>query len=187
MRTLALGLSGPGAYGDYYMTKTKEQRTVVIEAPRFEMADIQIVGTAPFVMNKFSKKAREEMRAKQELGSKSKKGQARTAKDFQATYEAAMHRSRDGWIGISAPAFRNAMISACRIVGFKMTLAKLSIFVEADGFDEDDGTPLVRIIGDGSQRRDCRECNVVLRHLFQRGGRPDRPDRPLLPDDLPAV
>ena len=28
-----------------------------------------------------------------------------------------------------------------------MTLAKLSSFVEADGFDREDGTPLVRIIG----------------------------------------
>jgi hypothetical protein len=37
------------------------------------------------------------------------------------------------------------MISACRTVGFKMTLAKLSVFVEADGFDKQDGTPLVKI------------------------------------------
>jgi hypothetical protein len=37
------------------------------------------------------------------------------------------------------------MISACRLVGFAMTLAKLSIFIEADGYDKDEGTPLVRI------------------------------------------
>ena len=40
------------------------------------------------------------------------------------------------------------MISACRLVGFKMTLAKLSTFVEADGYDKQDGIPLVRIYGD---------------------------------------
>ena len=40
------------------------------------------------------------------------------------------------------------MISACRVVGFKMTLAKLSVFVEPDGFDAVDGTPLVKIIGE---------------------------------------
>jgi hypothetical protein len=39
------------------------------------------------------------------------------------------------------------MISACRLVGFKMTLAKLSTFVEADGFDLQDGIPLVRVYG----------------------------------------
>ena len=64
------------------------------------------------------------------------------------TYEQAKHVSEEGWIGIPAPSFRNAMISACRIVGFKMTLAKLSVFVLPDGFDADDGTPLVRIYGE---------------------------------------
>jgi hypothetical protein len=39
------------------------------------------------------------------------------------------------------------MISACKIVGFKMTHAKLAIFIEAEGFDADEGTPLVKIIG----------------------------------------
>jgi hypothetical protein len=39
------------------------------------------------------------------------------------------------------------MISACRLVGFKMTLAKLSVFVEADGWDQQDGIPLVRVYG----------------------------------------
>jgi len=130
------------------MVKATEARSVVIEAPKFEMADITIVGTAPYVQNKFSQKARDIMKAKQESGSRGKKGAAREGKDFQATYEAAKHVSREGWCGIPAPSFRNAMISACRIVGFKMTLAKLSVFVEADGFDADDGTPLVQIKGE---------------------------------------
>ena len=43
-----------------------------------------------------------------------------------------------------APAFRNAMISACRTVGYQMTRAKLSIFIEDDGIDHDDGTPLIK-------------------------------------------
>ena len=37
------------------------------------------------------------------------------------------------------------MIDACRLVGFKMTHAKISVFVEADGFDATDGKPLVKI------------------------------------------
>jgi len=49
---------------------------------------------------------------------------------------------------MNAAAFRAAMISACRLVGFKMTLAKLSTFVEADGFDKNDGVPLVRVYGE---------------------------------------
>jgi hypothetical protein len=40
------------------------------------------------------------------------------------------------------------MISACRLVGFKMTLAKLSVFVVADTFDRVDGIPLIHFSGD---------------------------------------
>lgn len=126
-------------------SKTSTTELVAIKPPNFQTAIFRIVGTAPYVQNKFSAKAREQMRSTQEQGSTSRSKRAKTAKDFNALYEGATHRAADGWAGIPAPAFRNAMISACRTVGFKMTLAKLSVFVEADGFDSDDGTPLVKI------------------------------------------
>jgi hypothetical protein len=37
------------------------------------------------------------------------------------------------------------MIDCCRLVGFKMTITKMTVFAEADGYDCTDGTPLVRI------------------------------------------
>jgi hypothetical protein len=40
------------------------------------------------------------------------------------------------------------MIDACRTVDFAMTRAKYFVFVEPEGFDREDGTPLVRIHGD---------------------------------------
>jgi hypothetical protein len=47
------------------------------------------------------------------------------------------------------------MISACRLVGFKMTLAKMSIFVESDGRDnEEPQIPLVRIYGKAVKQED---------------------------------
>lgn len=121
---------------------------ITISSPNFGRVIFQIVGTAPYVQNKFSQKARQTMRDTQEMGSQGKKGKKREGKNFQETYEQAIHVADDGWYGIPAPAFRNAMISACRIVGFKMTHAKLSLFVDPDGFDADDGTPLVRIYGE---------------------------------------
>jgi len=128
------------------------QKFVAIQAPNFKMMTYEVVGTAPLVMNKFSQKAREIMTAKQASGSQSKKGAKREGKDFDACYEGAFHRSREGWAGIPAAAFRAAMISACKLVGFHMTIGKLAIFVEADGFDADEGTPLVRILGDEPKR-----------------------------------
>lgn len=124
------------------------EKPIQISKPNIEQVALKIIGNAPYVQNKFSQKAREMMRAKQEAGSTGTKGGKRQGKDFMETYEGAKHISEEGWIGIPAPSFRNAMISACRIVGFKMTLAKLSVFVLPDGFDADDGTPLVRIYGE---------------------------------------
>ena len=39
------------------------------------------------------------------------------------------------------------MISACRLVGFQMTKAKLTVFIEPDDFDVEDGSPLVHLVG----------------------------------------
>jgi hypothetical protein len=85
------------------------------------------------------------MEETQRAGTQARSRKNRAARDFEAGYLAAQHRSQEGWLGIPCPAFRNAMIDACRLVGFKMTHAKLTIFIEADGFDANDGTPLVRI------------------------------------------
>jgi len=122
-----------------------DKAALTIAAPKFKTAEFRIVGTAPYVQNKFSSKALETMRETQEAGSTGKKGKKKEGKDFQAAYEGAKHKAVEGWCGIPAPAFRNAMVSACRMCGFQMTRAKLSVFVEADGFDAEDGTPLVRI------------------------------------------
>lgn len=121
------------------------QVTVEIKPPNLQTISVEIQGTAPFVQNKFAQKARESIRKTQEAGSTARGKKQREPKDFQACFEAAQHRSSEGWAGIPAPAFRAAMISACRIVGFQMTRAKLAIFCEPDGFDAEDGTPLVRI------------------------------------------
>jgi len=116
-----------------------------ISPPNFKMAEFVIEGTTPYVQCKFSHKALEEMKATQEAGSQAKKGKKKEPKDFALCYEQAKHVSSDGWCGLPAPGFRNAMISACKLVGFHMTKAKLAVFVEADGFDRDDMSPLVKI------------------------------------------
>jgi len=125
--------------------ETLPRTQVVIAPPRLSIAEFTIIGTAPYVQQAFSQKAAEEIKAKQQAGSQAKKGQKREPKDFQLCYEQSKHVSREGWYGIPAGAFRSAMVSACRLVGFKMTLAKLSIFIQADGFDKNDSQPLVKI------------------------------------------
>ena len=126
---------------------TRSTESVVISKPNFQSAKVRIEGTAPYVMNKMSSDNRRKMMANQEAGSRSKKGAKREPKDFNKVYEGAMHKAKDGWYGMPASAFRSAMISACRVVGFQMTKAKLCLFVEADGIDADDGQPLIKIVG----------------------------------------
>lgn len=125
--------------------KDPKSAAVTIPAPNFHTGEFRIVGTAPYVQNKFAAKARAMIRESQEEGSKSKNKKKKEPKNFQQLYEGCIHRSVEGWAGIPAPAFRNAMVSACRVAGFQMTKAKLSVFVEADGIDAEDGTPLVKI------------------------------------------
>lgn len=142
-----------------------------ISAPNMQRVEIRITGTSPLVISRFSAKAMEQMMEKQAAGSQAKKGKSREAKNFDAAFNGARHISREGWDGVHAGAFRNGLISACRLVGFKMTLAKLSIFVEADGIDAIDGTPLVRIIGGEPERVDLPVRNST--------GVPDIRTRPM--------
>jgi hypothetical protein len=120
---------------------------VTIKAPNFQVATIKIVGTAPYVANKMAARIRDGLIQAQMLGSQSKNKKKRKPKDFNRVFEEAQHVSTDGWKGMPASAFRSALVSACRTVGYPMVKAKLSIFVEAEGFDADDGQPLIRIIG----------------------------------------
>jgi len=131
------------------MAKAKADKKQVTEVkilpPNFKTVEFTIRGTTPYVQNAFSAKARGQIKETQEKGSQAKKGRKREPKDFKALMEQGKHISEEGWNGIPAPAFRNAAISACRICGFAMTRAKLTIFVEPDGFDRNDFTPLVKI------------------------------------------
>lgn len=128
------------------MKKTEVER-VQVSAPNLKTIKAKIKGTAPFMQARFAAKALAAMKEKQEAGSTAKKGKARAARDFDSDYEGAFHRDVQGRCGIPCSAFRNAMIDACRMVGAKMTYAKMSVFVLPDTFDVIDGTPLVLLEG----------------------------------------
>lgn len=121
---------------------------IVVTEPNLQIAVFEIIGTAPYVQSKFSQKAIAIMREVQALGSVASKGKKKEPKDFDALYEGAIHYSRKedgGWPGIPANGLRAALVDACRTVGWPMTKARMSVFVEADGFDASEGTPLVKI------------------------------------------
>lgn len=144
------------------MAFIKKQK-VAITPPNIQQAKFQIIGTAPLVQNKFSQRTLEGMAADQAAGPSSKKKAKREAKDFDRCVLEATHISEKGWAGIPASAFRAGLISTCRLLGFPMTLAKLSIFVAADGYERDrfGVQPLVKITKGKPQRTDFAVRNAT--------------------------
>lgn len=119
---------------------------VVIRPPNYQVAVHTIAGDVPLVLNNFSEEAKRHMQENMELGSKSKQTKAKKEpRDFEAEYKGSMHVSTEGWYGIPCSAFRSALIRACSTCGVVMTQAKMCIFIEADGFEEVTGKPLVKI------------------------------------------
>jgi len=126
---------------------------VVIRPAHIVRTTLHIKGTAPLVQNKFSQKAREMMMDTMSRTKANKKTKSeREPRDFVEDFLAAQHRMSDGSYGVPCTAFRAAMIDACRAAGLEMTRTKLALFVVPDGFDVDDGTPLVRLIANDPER-----------------------------------
>ena len=126
------------------MAVEKKSEIVVIGAPKFVHVSLRIQGNAPLVIQRFSKKF--ELMDRMATAAVDKPPRAvRVVRDYASEYEAARHKSTEGWDGICAAAFRSAMIRACSAAKIQMTQAKMALFIEADGFDVHDGVPLVRI------------------------------------------
>lgn len=133
----------------------QKAEVVTVSPPKFRVGLFEIKGIAPLVIHRFSHKTREQMKQKMETGKAAGNKRNREAKATDDLYEEARYRSKDGWDGFNAASVRNALISACRLVGLKMTLAKMSFFVEADGYDAlEPQIPLVRIYGDPVKQED---------------------------------
>jgi len=154
---------------------TKKREHIVIPKLNLQILDIPIVGNQPYVQNAFSSKMRKAIGEKMRLGSVVKNHRKKDPKDFQAEFEDAKHQSPDGWYGIPSAAFRNAMVSACRLCGFPMTRAKLSVFIQADGYDaQDPSCPLTKItkgepIYMESVGRVQQTINLMARPMFAPG------------------
>jgi hypothetical protein len=130
-------------------------KSVTISKPNFGHAVFNIIGQDVLVIHRFSAKTKQQMKEKMETGKAASSKKNREAKNTDDTFNDARYVSKDGWDGFHAGALRNALISACRLVGFKMTLAKLSIFVEADGYDAlEPQIPLIRIDAKPTKQED---------------------------------
>lgn len=128
---------------------------ISIKPPKIARAQFRIRGTAPLVVHRFDHKIQKQFADKIEAGS-TPKGKARhEPKKLADMCEAAKYfgeTNGERWEGFNASGMRCALISACRLCNFKMTLAKLSVFVLEDGRDIVNPLyPLIRIYGESKQ------------------------------------
>lgn len=135
------------------MAVAKKAESVTISAPNIRAIQVRIVGDTPLMMARFSQKAMQAMADVMTGTTKKGSRKARDPKDFEEDYEQAKHKALVGkgeteWIGIPCSALRAALISACRLTGFTMTRAKLSLFVIPEGIDKVDKVPLFRVYGE---------------------------------------
>jgi len=154
-------------------TKKKSVEAITIAAPNFQQMEIKIIGTAPLVQHRFSQKIVRQMLEAHVAGDANKnKSKKKVSRDIQQDYKDATHLGDDGHYGIPASAFRSAMISACRVAGFQMTKARLSVFVEADTLDNEDGQPLVHLEGEPILHKSAVRlangvASVAIRPMFK--------------------
>lgn len=127
------------------------QSTVSLKRIQRETATIEIKGTAPLIVHRWSEKARQMM-----LDSQQGRKTPKQSKDPEADYESSMYRFENGEHGFPVMGFKSATVKGGgRLFGksVKMTeLRQMMVFV-ADGIGTD-GTQLTRIMGEPSMRED---------------------------------
>ena len=149
------------APGRQDVSPERRLQRVTISPPNFDRILLHLRGVEPYMQARFSEKAQRTIRDKQAAGETARKGSKREARNFDADFQGALHRAEEGWYGIPAAAFRNAAIDACRMAGYQMTRAKMSVFVQSDGLDAIDQTPLVRLIAGEPERTEMMVRNAT--------------------------
>lgn len=126
-------------------TTTTSNATINLSRIRREVAEIEIRGTAPLIVHRWSEKARRMM-----LDAQQGKKNPKQAKNPLEDFETSMYRFEDGGHGFPIMAFKSATVKGgARLFGkaVKMTeLRQLCTFL-SDGLGTD-GTQLARIVGD---------------------------------------
>jgi hypothetical protein len=133
------------------MASPVQTNTVSLKRIQREVAQIQIKGTAPLIVNRWSEKARTMM-----LDAQQGRKNPKQPKDPQADYETSMYRFEDGGHGFPVMAFKSATVKGGgRVFGkaVKMTELRQVFTFLADGIGTD-GTQLARILGEPTMRED---------------------------------
>lgn len=105
----------------------KATKTVRLKPIQRARMRFQIIGTSPLIQHKWAEKAKEEMRAKQQEGKKTK---TRDLRKPEEEAKSATYTTDEGEIGIPGMAFKTALLTAAhRDIGIERTLVRKAVFL----------------------------------------------------------
>ena len=135
-----------------------------IPKPRDEILKVKIRGITPLIVHAWNTKSLQQLVDKSSLSSEEIK--MMQTPDWK--FENSKYVSTDGWEGVHAAGFKQALIEALPAAGiakekFPQTLGKISIFIVADGEGKTFHEPLVRITGKPEKFENfCRVSNGTV-------------------------
>lgn len=110
--------------------KIEEEKTIKIPPMEIGHAVVTIIGMSPLLVNKWSAKAEEEIKTKQEGGGRLKRAPKNPIEEFNGS----LYRfpGNEHKYGVPAGGIKQAAVSACRFAGgMSMTLAKGAFHIMA--------------------------------------------------------
>ena len=119
-----------------------------------------LVGDSPLIVHAWSEKAKKQMLDKQ----MKRASKAREAKDPEADYEACFYRLPSGAYGFPTVGLKAAMVSACRFVDAKMTVARGAFHIDGE---------LLEVIGEPRPREDMVRVGMGTADIRYRPEFPD--------------
>lgn len=121
--------------------KGKSQSGIKIPELKLSRFKVQVVGDSPLVCHNWSKKAREEMLAKQMMLPKAKK----QPKDPERDFKESLYPMPGNKYGFPSIAFKAAAVDACSFIdGVTKVMARGSFFITNGELVEIKGTPTMR-------------------------------------------
>lgn len=153
-----------GALKESEVKKEKGKEEVKqISLPKLDIkyVTIRVIGDSPLICHAWSKKAKEQMLAKQMKEAK----QAKEAKNPQRDYEESLYLLPDGGYGYPAVAFKNAAVDACSFVdGVTKVVARGAFHIVGD---------MVKLNGEPRMREDMVRIAMGTADIRYRGEFPD--------------
>lgn len=123
---------------------------------------------SPLIVHHFSEKARKEIREGESRGAAKKARVAKTDAMRVAEYRASAYESEDGWHGIPAGGFRQAMIRAGKLIGVQMTDARTLFRVIGDGRDNDTAQELLKLYDSKGKPFTWKRNKPIMREDYVR-------------------